>query len=1009
MENQTIIEQLGFERAINISSAHNLSDSQIEIIQQVEKIGIDKIYFSQDGNNSHPAVFIKKVMSFDAPTLIQLSEIHKKTWNYKKVLFLYVYNDTEIRVYNCVETPVFVTGETNYEKELKEKELASCNLSDEEQLKILNLVFSSVAVDSGLVWSIKEAEAIRNKINIQRRVDQYLVESLAWVVDQLQDELEIELIHRLILRSLFLLYLEDRGATDKRLYTRIIENAKNYFDILDDVTATYCLFEKLEHHFNGNVFTVEKDEIDKVKKEHLKIIRKCFKSGYKDTPLFPDWRLFDFSIIQIELLSRIYENFLAKVDEKAKKGSGSYYTPPSLVELILNEKLPVSSNEKQYDLKILDPACGSGIFLVESFKRLVRRFENFHHGKKLSDFDTLKKLLTDHIFGIECDGNAIKVAAFGLYLALVDCLDPKTLWQVKKLPFLINDPDDQTLKEQGKNLFKRDTIAENNEIESIDFDLVVGNPPFGTEKNRKLSDAIRKYCEKQGFAKEMVLPFMHKAVQFAPKGEIALIFNTKILTNTNKSYQKFRDWLMRTCYVEKVYNFSILRKAPKDFGGQLFGDAVGPISIVFFQKEQPEKPNSRIVYYAPKTYVKSNVLEGIVVDSTDVKYLPRDECQKTDTKIWKIAMWGSMADFELIKKIDLQASSTLDKYFRKSDGNWIRGDGLNKDSKHPDFVPGKIIETSAIERYYTSKNAVKSNEAYYRKIDENLFHPPFIAFKKGQNNLKITASLISYNAYCKSGVFIINNDSESSLNIKKSLVSFINSDIAAYYLFLTTASWGIEREQILLTEYLNLPFCFENANIEALTTFFDLLITELQKDYPNEGEIKNKTERLNEELLGIIGMSNYDRIHIQDILMYSLDLYEKQQKSKALLPVLDIIPYADMLCSELNDFLEDQDLFANAIIYKREIYNPLCLVKISFEKKKKTPETSKDKIDDELKKIESQLWDKKAVNIYFRKKLNFYNGDDIYLVRPNQRRFWSKSMAMEDALELIVEILNAEK
>ena len=1009
MEKTTILEKFDFERAVRMDNTQNIPDSQKEIIEQVKNFGIDQVYFSQDDKNSYPAVFVKKVTSFDASTLKLIAEIHRKAWNYRKISFLYVYNETVIRIYNCFETPVFVSDTTNYEAELKKKELASYNLTDEEQLRELNCVFSFIAIDSGLVWSIEEAAAIRKKINLQRRVDQYLVESLTRAAEQLNKDLEIELIHRLIFRSLFLLYLEDREATSSQFYANIEDNAESYFDILKDVNAAYRVYDKLEKHLNGNVFSVEKDEIKKVKKEHLGIIRECFISGYEGAgqgKLFPDWRLFDFSIIQIELLSRIYENFLTKVDPARKNDSGVYYTPPSLVELILNEKLPVDSNEKQYELKILDLACGSGIFLVESFKRLVKRHEN-RYQTKLTDFETLKKLLTDNIYGIECDGNAIKVAAFSLYLALVERLDPKTVWQIKKLPCLINDPKDKTLKEQGKNLYKRDAIEENKEIDCIPFDLVVGNPPFGTEtKKRKLSDSIRKYCDKKGFAKEMVLPFLHKAIQFAPKGEIALIFNTKVLTNTKTTYKKFRKWLMQACYVEKVYNFSILRKAPKDFGGKLFGDAVGPISIVFYKKERPEKPNGRIVYYAPKTYVKSNVLEGIVIDSTDVKYLPREECEKPDTKIWKIALWGDMSDFSLINKINHQASSNLLKFFKKPNGNWSFQDGLNKDSEHPDFVPEKIIETSAIQRYYTPQNAIKSNDNYYRKIDGNLFHPPYVALKKGQKDVKITASLVTYHAYCKSGVFVINNKNESSIDIKKSLVSFINSDIAAYYLFLTAASWAIEREQIFLPDYLELPFIFENKDLTVIIANFDMLLSELQKDFPNQNEVKKKIDIINEELWKMIDLEINDRIIIQDTLMCTLDLFEKQHHSQALLPVVDVKPYAEMLCSELNGFLEDQSLFVHATVYNINRFSPLMMIKLTHEETNNESITeSGEHLDAALTKLDDFLWEEKSGSIYFRKKLNYYDGNDIFIIRPNQRRFWTQSKAIDDASELILEIL----
>ena len=586
---------------------------------------------------------------------------------------------------------------------------------------------------------------------------------------ELQNQgLRIDLIHKIIMRSLFLLYLEDRKATDYKFYSQFKSNATSYFNILEDVNATYALYKKLAERFNGSLFTLNDNEV-RLNLEQLQLIKECFISGNdgsKQAKLFSDWRLFDFKIIQIELLSEIYENFLAKIDPLKKQQTGTYYTPPSLVELILNEKLPINSKEDNYNVKILDPACGSGIFLVESFKRLVKRHEN-KFNKKLSDFDDLKTLLTNNIFGIELQPQAIKVAAFSLYLALVDNLNPKTIWQEEnnKLPALINNPNDDSLKVQGHNLFCRDTIEKNKEIEEIKFDLVVGNPPFGT---KNLLPSIRNYCDKHGFAKEMVLPFLHKAIKFSPIGEIALIFNTKVLTNTGSTYQKFREWLFNETYVEKVYNFSILRKAPKSFGGQLFGSAVGPISIVFYKKEIPRNASDRIVYYAPKTYVKSNVLEGVSIDSTDVKFLPREECKKPETKIWKIAMWGGMGDYYLINRLIEKVKATINSFI--VDNNINSGVGFQlltqiKDKPWNSELLGNLsyIDAENINRYYTpkenlgtikdsikTKKAIDFYKAFYnveqisqigklssfrRLGDMKAYNAPHIVVKKGLENV----------------------------------------------------------------------------------------------------------------------------------------------------------------------------------------------------------------------------------------------------------------------------------
>jgi hypothetical protein len=334
MKGQDVIDLIGLDRAKSVNSKGKKPlESESVVFDQVREFGVDSVYFNTDDNgNSFPAVFLKKVKSFDEETLQAIAEIHRKIWNYKKVLFLYVYSEIEIRIYNSSEKPLIKTKENfDYAKELQNVEIKAYQFSDKKQLEELNKLFSRIAIDSGIVWTLEEAQFIRDKIKLQRRVDKYLVESLVNTANQLEQQgLKIEFIHKIILRSLFLLYLEDRGATDEKLYSQIKKGTKSYFDILNDVKATYQLYERLEEDFNGNVFTLEKGE--KISSDQLQLIKKCFISGNDNTPqakLFEDWRLFDFSIIQIELLSEIYENFLIKTDPDLKKKTGTYYTPPA--------------------------------------------------------------------------------------------------------------------------------------------------------------------------------------------------------------------------------------------------------------------------------------------------------------------------------------------------------------------------------------------------------------------------------------------------------------------------------------------------------------------------------------------------------------------------------------------------------------------------------------------------------------------------------------------------------
>lgn len=1027
----SIFQQLDFN-----DFAKDCKEIDIDIFDP-EKYGIVKVY----ENEGQPALFLKEVDSFDIQTLKLIAEIQHNCWNFQKVLFLYVYTKTEIRIYNCSVKPFVLDKnitDLKLKNQLQELELFSCDETDETKLETLNVFFSRIAIDTGFIWSAIEAKEIKDKLNLQNRVDKYLIKSLINVSRKLQKEglEDKDIIHKLVMRSLFLLYLEDKGATTKPFYAAFSNDADSYFKVLDNIEATYNLFDRLSNDFNGSLFTITDDERKLVNSNHLDLIKKCFINGCENDEqiiLFEDWRLFDFSIIRIELLSEIYENFLSELDEKNKKDSGTFYTPPSLVELILNEKLAVKNNEINYNIKTLDPSCGSGIFLVQSFKRLVKRYEN-EHRIKLTDFTILVKILKDNIFGIEIEPKSIKVAAFSLYLALLDNLDPKTGWWNGKIkfPYLINDPDDSTLNEQGYNLFKRDTIS-NFEIEELqNFDLVIGNPPFGT---KNLLQTVQAYCDKHDFAKEMVLPFMHKATLLAPKGEIALIFNTKVLTNTGGTYQNFREWLFNKNYVEKIYNFSILRKAPKNSGGQLFGSAVGPISIVFYQNEIPKEQKETITYYAPKTYIKNNILEGIVVDSSDEKHLPRTECQKPDTKIWKIAMWGSYFDFELIDR--LFQNGSLKKDLRKnnikngvgfqlltntkdkpkqnhfiSENKYLDADYIERFTSHSGNLKGinTSIKTEKAKQFYNinESSEIKNIDIFRRLGDLNAYEAPHLLLKKGLIDNQICASYLEDICSFRDGVYGFYSLDKND-NYLKALTALLNSRISSYLLFLTISSYGVEREQIMKNEFLTLPYSINQEIKFRLVNVFDGIFSlkKLETANGSKSDITHLEREIDQIIYNdVLKLSKGEQIIINDTLDFSLDLFEKQEKSDAVKQVVEIDYYSNRLTTDLNDWLEDVNLKASVTHYKIDRNCPLYMVKISFGDEYKKPILSNENVYNQLKVLDRKLWNEEAKNLYFRKKINYYDGNDVYIIKPNQRRFWSQTAAMEDCKSLLIEIAN---
>lgn len=164
---------------------------------------------------------------------------------------------------------------------------------------------------------------------------------------------------------------------------------------------------------------------------------------------------FDFSVIPPELLSSIYEQLL----EQTQKKNAAYYTPRQLVTAMLDEVVPWNAN---VDQRILDPACGSGVFLAEAYRRCVYRVKRL--GRADVSLESLAKLMTASIFGVDKSEQAIRVTAFSLYLALLDEVETPTVWEHARLPTLM-----------GRNLLVDDFFQA--EVASNGFDVIVANPP----------------------------------------------------------------------------------------------------------------------------------------------------------------------------------------------------------------------------------------------------------------------------------------------------------------------------------------------------------------------------------------------------------------------------------------------------------------------------------------------------------------------------------------------------
>src|SRR5436853_3249897 len=133
------------------------------------------------------------------------------------------------------------------------------------------------------------------------------------------------------------------------------------------------------------------------------------------------FEFYDFSIIPIEFISNVYELFIGQDNQKE---AGAYYTPLFLVDYILKETVERKLNQTDSELscKVLDPACGSGIFLVETLRKIIEKYIIVSGIEiKSEKFKTaIKNIAKENNFAIDKDLSAVQRAEINIYLTLLD-------------------------------------------------------------------------------------------------------------------------------------------------------------------------------------------------------------------------------------------------------------------------------------------------------------------------------------------------------------------------------------------------------------------------------------------------------------------------------------------------------------------------------------------------------------------------------------------------------------
>jgi type I restriction-modification system DNA methylase subunit len=385
------------------------------------------------------------------------------------------------------------------------------------------------------------------------------------------DEELDECVQRILDRMIFIRVCEDRQIEPFTLQSRLREwkgtsRSKSFYKLLVDV------FSEFDTHYNSKLFAehlADKLEIDDI------VLNFIINELYENK----EGLGYDFSAIDADVLGSIYEQYLGYILEKGKKKStvveslsqrkkmGIYYTPTHITEFIVKNTvdLMLQSAPSGRPITVLDPACGSGSFLLAALRTLVS-----HQGA--TTFDDKIAILKNSVFGVDLDPKAVEIAQFNLLLRILE--------RRKILPVM-----DGNIK-VGNSLVDAPGVSSHaltwdqafpGAMKNGGFDVIIGNPPYVFGGGSGISPREKEYFQQKyesGHRKlNLFSLFFERSIKLLrPGGIMGFIVPNTLLRVT--SYEDTRKFILENTRIVSIVNLE----------AGVFEDVTASTIIIILQK-----------------------------------------------------------------------------------------------------------------------------------------------------------------------------------------------------------------------------------------------------------------------------------------------------------------------------------------------------------------------------------------------------------------------------------------
>lgn len=943
-------------------------------------------------------------------------------------------------------------------------------------------------IETGAVFG---EERFRNSVN---RADRALIRDLKTVRRQLDDipaaqgdkKPALRHLHALIGRAIFIRYLEDRDillpayfenvAGLNLAWQKLVAEPPSipaieprmaelrFLRVLQDKDLTYTLFNELADDFNGDTFPLDGDERASIQQDHLDKLRGfLLGSTSEQQELF--FFAYRFNVIPIELISTIYEEFYNERTGK-DRNQGSHYTPPALVEFVLAHALtPEVLATKP---KVVDPACGSGIFLVESFRRIVRHLWSEQNGKRVSR-PQLRKILREQIAGMDINEEAVRVAAFSLYLAFLHYQEPREINDERRLPHLKwvseEERDRREKQKPGAQFFN--VLLHANAFDAISgmgpaevterfgsgsAAVVVGNPPWGypkredTEGQKALAQTL-KWCDADRGRpvgdKELSQAFIHLTLALLRDGGRAgLLVSSGVLFKHQINSRNFRRVWLSSARLEHVVNFAHVRQTFFS-GPQRQARGISPfLSVVFEKQSGAALAHNRFQYWSAKRTATIENIQCVVLSRGDMHWLSQRDCLANE-RLWKIYWWGGHRDEFLVRRLE-QYTSVVALPGSFPAIKVTTGQGFAEARKKKRVFTWlqnyKELPANFLTNYGPFDQA--SLKTIPSEVKESgrrqVYDGTRLLVRRGIVNEGIASRLVTWPCAFRNSINAVKFEGLSKAQ-ELTIQGIFWSSLARYYLFMTAGSWGLWHDEIHKENVEGLPIRF--AHDAALRNRIVRIVEELQGLDLHPGgmalagvaaqqRLPTLENQLNEAIFEVYQLNFAEQDLVREMCSLGLDLFYRHQTSSAVKEVVRPAKSAGVL----DNLGNDNDGLTAYLRTFLEIWNKELGPEGEFSWRIMSPPSNapllavcfsthyrRDALPD-VHQEEGAAWRgllkhldansrvrAGSARIFIDTFFRYVSNREIVFIKRNERRFWTRTAAREDAESALTHLMNLEE